>query len=55
MFVVCIGGLWKACSEVGSAGCVVQLMCMESGLCCSLSGTEHGRYNLSCMQKLWSA
>ena len=45
-------------SGVGSAGCVVhvEVRCMESELCCGwLHATEHGRYGLSCMQKLWSA
>ena len=53
LLVVCIAGLWKT---VGlELGYCCMLMCVESVYVvggCSVVGTEHGRYSLSCMQKL---
>ena len=43
----------------GGAGCVVHVecACIESKLCCGLLynaiATEHSRYGLFCMHKLW--
>ena len=41
-------------SGEGSAGCIVHVdvhrECVVSG--CNVVATEHGRYSLSCMQKL---
>ena len=45
---------------MGSAGCgsgvhvdVLESECVVGG--CNVVTTEHGRYGLPCMQKLWSA
>ena len=50
---MCIGGLWKVVGRV--LLCVVHVD--VHGVCCVVGGctvvaTEHGRYSLSCMQKL---
>ena len=54
LLVVCIGGLWKAVGRV-LLGVWCMLMCVESVYVvggCSVVAIEHGRYSLSCMQKL---
>ena len=54
MFCVCyIGGLWKVVGRV--LLCIVHIV--VHGVCCVAGGcnvvaTEHGRYSLSCVQKL---
>ena len=51
--VVCIAGLWKVVGRV--LLCVVHVdvygvYCVVGG--CNVVATKHGRYSLSCMQKL---
>ena len=43
-------------SGLGSAGCVVDVHALRVSCvvgCYNAIATEHGRYGLSCMQKLW--
>ena len=54
LLVVCIAGLWKAVGRV-LLGVYCMLMCMESMYVvggCNVVTNEHGRYSMSCMQKL---
>ena len=56
LLVVCRAGLWK---EVGRVllGVYHMLKCMENVYVVggsSVVAIEHGRYSLSCMQKLWA-
>ena len=59
VLVVSIGELWKAVGWVvlghiySACWCAWRVSCVLGG--CNAIATKHGRYGLSCMQKLWSA